>query len=122
VTDPEHDSAYAFQIPLVALGLEQGVGVDYSIVRFTGRISPEASEFDQLRVPMGPYDPTKIEGARICDGGRHCKRGEPHLIVPSDHFVGPPATDLTRQLHRQLAGRLIIHITIGLCPADEEET
>lgn len=102
VTDFEHDSAYAFSIPIVGFTM---VGeVEYSRVSFLAHVAATPYDQEDLRVPLGPYDPAQLPGATVC---KDCE-GETHIIVPTGHFSGPPAHgDAHADLWKKVRGRLI---------------
>lgn len=122
VTDFEHDSAWAFHIPIMGIQYEQAC--EYSCVHVFASIPIDVADrntYDDLRVPLGPYEPGNLEGARLCKD-RHCPRREEgekggHVIVPEGYYAGPPAD---RSLSRMVAGRRI-QITIGLRPLGLED-
>jgi len=105
VTDFEHDSAYVFQLPLIGLTFES---LYYHQTTFIAWVNPNASE--AFRVPRPGYNPMTMKGATTC---KECKPR--HLIVPEDHFAGPP-TDL--ELFKLVRGKRV-EIQIGPAYKDE---
>lgn len=85
-TDFEHDSAYAFKLPLLGVFFER---VDYHTTVLTGFLPPDMRA-DDFRVPAPGYNPFELDGAEMCDGER-C--GEKHPMVPEGCYVprGDPA-------------------------------
>ena len=113
-TDFEEDSAWAFRIPISGIRYAQD-DCDYSCVTVYATVPidvADANTRDGLRVPLGPYVPGELKGARMCEV---CE--VPHVIVPEGHYAGPPA-DL--KLSRMVAGRRI-KITLGLRPASAKD-
>jgi hypothetical protein len=111
-TDFEHDSAVAFQLPVLGLKFE---GLWHHTAHFSAIVDPlhdeQGDEVDDMtngefRVPGPGYDPTKLPGATTCDYGQ-C---QPHPIVPEGHYLPPH----DRKLHEAVAGRYIeIHVGVA---------
>ena len=102
-TDVEHDSAYAFQLPLIGVTFE-GVG-GRNTVRVIGWIAPDCRG-DDFHVPLPGYDPCKDPKAFRCRA-KDCLKVNPegHMIVP--HFVPP----FVPGLYEKVRGRRVeIHI------------
>lgn len=79
-TDFEHDSAYAFRLPLIGVQFDD---VNHQVTSFTAWIdSNNPSDFG---IPSSGYDPTKQEGSFIC---KDCK-DEQHVIVPEGFYIPP---------------------------------
>lgn len=110
VTDFEHDSAYALQLPLIGVQLDS---VYYHSSHIVGWVSPEdASDF---RVPRPGYNPMEHEDAVKCDGDR-C--GGPHVIVPENHYCPP----FDRELFEAVKGKRVeIHIGPVVPKEDDDE-
>lgn len=106
VTDFEHDSAWAIQLPII--GLTAPVSFDYSVMRFSGIIPPARSFARYFHVPKEAVSPSKIEGAQLCD-----RCGMKHWIVP--RFVPEPNI----QLNKMMEGEKIEFI-ISYIGSDEE--
>jgi hypothetical protein len=104
VTDPEHDSAYAFRLPLVGL---QFSGLWYHQSHFDAWVDPSGA--DDFRVPKTGYDPLKLADTQTCTD---CD--EKHLIVPEGHYVPPFDPDLFK-----MVGGKRVEIVVGFV---EEET
>jgi len=115
VTDFEHDSAYALQLPLIGLQFENFV--EYSRVHADAWIEPNDPE--RFRVPLPGYNPMKHPKTVICDGKKHCKWGDSksHPIIPEGFYAGPP-TDL--ELYKLVRGKRI-SIIFGPTPEKEED-
>lgn len=113
VTDFEHDSAYALQLPLIGVAFDSLV-VHYHETHLAGWIHPD--DQDGFRVPGPGYDPRKHKESRICKE-KTCLGDHPkgHVIVPEDFFVPPHDLDL----YRRVRGKRV-EIVIGL--HFEEET
>lgn len=108
-TDREHDSAYAFQLPIIGHTFER---VDYHTTILTAWINP--NEPDDFRLsastakPKG-YDLRKHPEAYKC---KECKGADSHTVVP--YFVPPPFP----KLFQLVAGK---RITIAIGPAYPEQ-
>jgi len=112
VTDFEHDSAYAFRLPLVGLELDPLV-LSYHQVSFVAIVDPNNPE--DFRVPRPGYDPLKMEGTTTCTYHERCK-AKPHLIVPEGFYAGPP---FDRELYEMLRGKRV-EIAVGPAPSKKE--
>ncbi len=106
VTDLEHDSAYAFRLPLVGVQLGE-LGVHHHITHLIGWISGTREE--DFHIPPPEYDPTKIKGAQRCKNGQCLKEGpKSHIIVPDGYWMPP----VNKELFNILRGHKV-EITIG---------
>ena len=103
-TDPEHDTAYAFRLPLIGLTFEM---VAWHDARFSAWVDPNVGAEEvggSFHVPWPGYDPAKAPGAVVCKSKSCHKR---HVIVPEGLYVPPfdPA------LYEAVRGkRVAIHI------------
>jgi len=121
VCDFEHDSAYALKLPLIGVGLDEGLAVLYSKTRLVGWINPGVE--DEFHVPPPGYDPTKHHDAHMCSGiynekkKQYCKwnNGKPHFIVPKGYYV--PRHN--GKLYEQLRG-MQVEISIGAVLEEEQ--
>jgi hypothetical protein len=112
VTDFEHDSGYAFKLPLIGIEFEE---VDYHITSFHGWIDPSNYRED-FRVPRPGYNPMKHPQAQKCKPSQYCE-GK-HVIVPEGFWAGPP-TDI--ELWEAVQGKRVqIHIS-PVYPPEENE-
>lgn len=116
--DFEHDTAYAFQLPLIGLSFQ---GTDWHTSSFIAWIDPD--DQDGFRVPKPGYNPMKHPKAEKCSGvydekkGLYCKwnEGKPHIIVP---FFLPPHEP---ELWREVRGKKV-EIEIGVPePAEKKK-
>lgn len=101
-TDDEHDTGYALCLPLIGLSFRE---TNYQQSDFSAWVDP--NNFEGFRVPRPGYNPMKMKGHRKCSGD--CKIREPHIIVPSGFWAGPPPD---RELFRDVRGRRV-DISIG---------
>lgn len=84
-TDFEHSSAYAIQLPLIGLRLEE-LGVYHHSTHLVAWIDSERDSFsNNFRVPRPGWDP--FANAVQCND-ELCK-DEHHLIVPEGSYSGP---------------------------------
>jgi hypothetical protein len=113
-TDFEHDSAFAFTLPLIGLQMDYGFGVCGSIY-FEGWVSPDPEMF---RVPGPGYDPLSSSYTSTLCSGKDCG-GEPHRIVASENYSGPPHDKSVDQRQALVAGR---RVSIQLYPWRPEKT
>jgi hypothetical protein len=112
VTDFEHDSAYALQLPLIGVELD---AVYYHSTHLVGYVDPELGSFTpSFHVPRPGYNPMDHEDAFECDEG-HCKK-DPHIIVPEDHYVPP----FDKELFEAVRGKRV-EIHIGPVVPEEDE-
>jgi hypothetical protein len=102
-TDPEHDSAFAFKLPLVGVEIER---VEEGNVWAYGFV--DAYDGEEFHVPRPGYDPFKR--ATIC---RHMACGNKHPIVPEGCYV--PKHDAV--LYEAVKGRLV-EIRMGVRSAE----
>ena len=103
-TDFEHDSAWAFKLPLI--GLEFKHAYDQGC-HFTAFVHPDG--FDDFHVPPIGYDPRKLPEAHQCKE-KGCRRNdEKHIIVPEGYYV--PAKDA--ELYKKVRGKRV-DIVVGL--------
>jgi hypothetical protein len=112
-TDFEHDSAYAFRLPLVGVQFE---GVDYQQTRLNAWVDPTLrSEFEltSFRVPRPGYNPMKHPDAVKCKDKR-C--GGKHIIVPEGFYAGAP---FDSELYNHVKGR---QVNILISPVVKNET
>lgn len=112
VTDFEHDTSYAFQLPLIGLSFQS---LDYHQTTFAAWVDP--NNLEGFRVPRPGYNPMKLPDATRCKGRKsdYCKIGEPHIIIPEGYLAGPP-TDL--ELYKAVRGKKV-EIRIGPVYKDE---
>lgn len=105
VTDFEHDSAYAFQLPLIGLTFDS---LYYHQTTFVAWVDP--NDFENFRVPRPGYNPMKLPGAYCCKD-KDCRREDPkgHMIVPEDNYAGPMPD---RELFQAVRGKRV-EIKIG---------
>lgn len=99
-TDFEHDSAYAFRLPLVAVELK---AVWYHNAHFTALIQPYDEE--DFHVPLPGYNPLEHPDTEKCD---RCTGEQAHLIVPEGFYVPP----FEKELFKLVAGRPV-EVSIG---------
>lgn len=88
VTDLEHDSAYAFGLPLIGVTLD---GVDYSQTTIKAWVDPDPEALREFRVPRPGYNPMELPEAKICDARKHgyeCYKN-PHKVIPEGLYAGP---------------------------------
>lgn len=112
VTDFEHDSAYAFQLPLIGIEL---VSVDYSQTTLRAWVDPEGSE--DFRVPRPGYNPMELPGAKTCKlkvHGHQCYKN-PHKMVPEGYFAGPPPDE---ELFEAVRGKRVEILFSPVYPKD----
>jgi hypothetical protein len=103
VTDVEHDTPCAFQIPLIGLRLSGIIAGSVTIEAFIEPLNyGQAFENDDFRVPKKGWD--QMKEAIPCSW-ENCK-GK-HLVVPEGYYIPPH----NRELHQEFSGRKItIHI------------
>ncbi len=101
ITDFEHDSAFAFKLPLIGLTYRY---TQRHCNRFSAHIDPH--DADGFRIPPVGYDPTKLEGTRNC---LNCEGSEAHLMVDEDHWM-PPSDKALFEIVRGLK----VEISIGV--------
>lgn len=94
-TDPEHDTPFAFKLPLVGVEIER---VEEGCVWAHGFV--DAYDGEEFRVPRPGYDPFKKRGASTCRYRGCCVR---HPIVPEGCYV--PKFDAA--LYEAVKGRLV---------------
>jgi hypothetical protein len=112
VTDFEHDSGYAFKLPLIGVEFEM---VDYHQATFHGWVDPN-NDHEDFRVPRPGYNPMKHPKARKCEPSKYCPGN--HMIVPEGFWAGPP-TDT--ELWKAVQGKKV-QICIGpVYPKEEDE-
>jgi len=114
VTDFEHDSAYALQLPLIGLRLGS-LAILYHQTRLDAWIDPDAADkFSQdFRVPRSGYNPMGHKDAHVC---KQCKdESKGHVIVPEGFYV--PPFDL--ELYQAVRGKRV-EILIGPTFKEEE--
>jgi hypothetical protein len=85
VTDFEHDSGYAFKLPLIGIEFEM---VDYHQATFHGWVDP-SNDHEDFRVPRPGYNPMKHPKAVTCKPSKYCEGN--HVIVPEGFWAGPPS-------------------------------
>lgn len=107
-TDFEHDSAYAFRLPLVAVELK---AVWWHTLHIDALVQPYDPE--DFHVPLPGYNPLEHPDTEPCQA-EQCRGKQAHLIVPEGLYVPP----LEMELFNLVAGRPV-EVTIGL--AREEE-
>lgn len=111
VTDFEHDSAYAFQLPLIGLTFDS---LYYHRTTFVAWVDP--NDFEKFRVPRPGYNPMKHKDTYLCkdkDCRREDKKG--HMIVPEDLFAGPRPD---AELFKAVRGKRV-EVTFGPVYKDE---
>jgi hypothetical protein len=107
VTDFEHDSAYAFRLPLVGLELDD-ILISYGNTFLVAYVADEPEDF---RIPRPDYNPLK--GAEKCTL-KEC--GKPHLIVPEGNYAGP---QFDREIFELVRGKLV-EIVVGPAPTKDD--
>jgi len=111
VTDFEHDSAHALDLPLIGVQLDS---VYYHSTHITGYIDPEMDS-SSFRVPLPGYNPMKHEDAIECNDDR-CEK-DPHIIVPEGLYTPP----FNRGLFDAVRGKRV-EIHIGpVTPKEDQE-
>ncbi len=115
VTDFEHDSAYALQLPLIGLQFDH---VYYHRTYLTGWVDPDCNDGREFRVPGPGYDPMSHPEAVECRAAT-CKSNKPfpHMIVPQNFYVPPFNLDL----YKIVKGKQV-EIRIGPIFEKEDET
>jgi hypothetical protein len=116
VTDFEHDTAYALQLPLIGVMFD-GLMIHHSVTRLCAYINPNVDE-DSFHVPPPGYDPSTLPGVHRCKD-KQCLASDPkgHLIVPEDNWF--PKFDAN--LFRRVAGKRVeIHIGSVIEEKDED--
>lgn len=108
VTDFEHDSAYALQLPLIGVELDS---VYYHSTHIVGYVDPELDK-NSFRVPVPDYNPMKHEDAVEC---KECEK--PHVVVPEGLYCPPFNWGLFNAVRGK---RVEIHIGPVL-PKDEDD-
>lgn len=111
--DAEHDTAWAFKLPVIGLSLGK-MGVHYSKTYFNAWVDPDAERY--FHVPRPGYNPMKHPKASICDGvydikkHKYCKWNDKkkHVIIPEGFYVPP----FDRELYEAVKGKRI-EIVIG---------
>jgi len=100
-TDDEHDSGYAFTLPLIGFKFLHAFG--YGAVVFEGFVDPNLDGYSisNFRVPSAGYDP--ITGGEVCT---ECE--EPHPIVPY-------LPEENVELYKRVAGKRV-EVTMGIAP------
>lgn len=111
VTDFEHDSGYAFKLPLIGVEFEM---VDYHQATFHGWVDP--NDQDDFRVPRPGYNPMKHPQAKKCKPSEYCPGG--HMIVPEGFWAGPP-TDI--ELWKAVQGKKVQIYISPVYPPEENE-
>jgi len=120
VTDFEHDSAYAFRLPLIGVQFE---GVSYGQTTVLAWIDPNEDPelgMSDFHVPRPGYNPMKLPGATLCkakDHGYTCHK-KPHMIVPEKHYV--PPTD--KDLYEAVKGKRVEILFSPVFPKKEDES
>jgi hypothetical protein len=100
-TDFEHDSGYAFRMPLVAL--EYTFTLNHGS-RFSAIIHPNMA--DEFHVPLPGYNPLEHENTQKCD---RCTEERAHLIIPQGFYVPP----FEPELYKLVAGKpVVIHLGV----------
>lgn len=108
-TDFEHSSGYALGLPLIGVQFES---VEAHQTRLFGWVDPD--DADGFHVPRPGYNPMKHPKAKMCEGGRDCRRGEKHIILPDGMWYPP----IDVELYRAVRGKKV-EIRIGI-PHDDE--
>jgi hypothetical protein len=114
--DEEHDTAWAFRLPIIGLQLG-ALAVHYSQTHFDAWVDPSLDPEDHdFCVPRPGYNPAALPEARTCNGKRNCKWGDgkPHVIIPGGFYVPP----FDAELYEAVRGKRV-EIVIG--PAHKEE-
>jgi hypothetical protein len=96
VTDFEHSSAYAFQLPLIGWTFHD---IDYNAVSFYAWVSPAMDPMRGFRVPGPGYNPMEREDACLCEEGECAK--EPHIVVEEGFFIAPDNPELYKLVKGQ---------------------
>lgn len=111
VTDFEHDSAYAFQLPLIGWTFDS---IYYSAVSFTAWVHPEIDRMLGFRVPGPGYNPMEDDDIYECKDGSCAE--DPHLMVPEGLYIAPH----NPELYEKVKGK---KVRITIRPAwDKEES
>jgi hypothetical protein len=87
-TDFEHDSAYAFCLPLVGVTFES---IYYGVTTAVAWIGGDDDAECDFRVPGPGYDPLTLPGTVRCSS---CRGKNSHAIVPEHHYQPPPEPGL----------------------------
>jgi len=96
-TDFEHDSAYAFCLPLIGVRFDMAMG--HNMI-FTAWINPRTESFG---VPPADYDPRKHPRTTMCTD-KDCIEGPlehgfgPHMIVPEGFYIPEHNAKLFEQM------------------------
>lgn len=116
VTDFEHDSAYAFKLPLIGVQFDS---VNYHHTQVTAWVDSNADGyFKDFAVPRSGYNPMKLPGAELCDLKDHgytCYK-KPHMIVPEKHFVPP----FDPELYEVVKGKKVMVVFSPVFPKEDD--
>lgn len=102
-TDFEHDSAFVMKMELTGVNFQS---IEYGQTVFEAWIKSDDPE--HFRVPVVDYNPLKHKDTKECKD-KHCRRDEPHVIVPEGFYLPPP----NAELFEMVRGRRI-EVTTGL--------
>ena len=105
VTDFNHDSAHAIQLPLI--GLTFNDMIFDGVIMFSAWVDPNAE--DDFRVPDPGYDPVAMEDTYTCED---CEK--PHPIIREGLYAGPR----NKALYKKVRGR---KISIQIAPVWDVE-
>ncbi len=112
-TDFEHDSAYAFSLPLIGFTFDNSI--EYSRVRGNAWVDPGDDE-GLFRVPRPGYNPMKHPDTTMCNSKNCNWRDGPHPIIPEGFYAGPPHD---RDLYNLVRGK---RVTLSIGPLFREES
>lgn len=110
VTDFEHDSAYAFKLPLIGVQFD---GVSYGRITVQAWIDPNEDPED-VGIPLPGYNPMNLPEAFTCKE-KSC--GKPHRIIPEGYYGGPPADP---KLYEALRGKKVEILFSPVFPEEDE--
>ena len=90
-TDFEHDAAWLLKIELIGV---EFTSVEYGQTHFQAYI--KGDDENDFRIGNADYNPLAHPKAKRCKGTakEHCRREEPHVIVPEGFFVPPENPEL----------------------------
>lgn len=111
VTDFEHDSAYAFCLPLIGLVFDTTYNHRHS---YTAWVDPNAGEpYPEFKVPLPGYDPTKEAETFKCTNKGCTPKGHPMVR----RFTPP----FEAKLYRAVQGKRVSIAMGPVYPKEEDE-